>query len=232
MTLGTDAGAVRSALGAAPDVVAIPDATNPEAYATSSSWDDLVERLLAALATAHREQPMERGSDLEHLRSQLAPGVAAKTFRWCVDRLAASTRVVREESLVRLPTHRVGLDPAGRTIGAEIVRRLEDARFTPPDVGQLAGLVGADRRRVSEVLAVFEREGAVARIAPELFYGREAAEAAKALLADHCRAHGEISAAAFRDLIGASRKFAIAFLDWCDRTGITTRVGDMRRLRR
>ena len=43
---------------------------------------------------------------------------------------------------------------------------------------------------------------------------------------------GEISAAVFRDLIGASRKYAIAFLDWCDRTGVTTRVGDMRRLRR
>ena len=42
----------------------------------------------------------------------------------------------------------------------------------------------------------------------------------------------EITAATFRDLIGASRKFAIAFLDWCDRTGLTVRVGDLRKLRR
>ena len=48
----------------------------------------------------------------------------------------------------------------------------------------------------------------------------------------HCRTHGEITAAVFRDLIGASRKFAIAFLDWCDRTGVTLRVGDVRKLRR
>jgi hypothetical protein len=44
-------------------------------------------------------------------------------------------------------------------------------------------------------------------------------------LSAHCRTHGEISAAVFRDLIGASRKFAIALLDWCDRTGVTTRCG-------
>ena len=47
-----------------------------------------------------------------------------------------------------------------------------------------------------------------------------------------CRAHGEITAAGFRDPIGASRKFAIAFLDWTDRTGVTLRIGDARRLRR
>ena len=44
--------------------------------------------------------------------------------------------------------------------------------------------------------------------------------------------HRDITAAVFRDLIGASRKFAIAVLDWCDRTGVTVRVGDLRKLRR
>jgi selenocysteine-specific elongation factor len=71
----------------------------------------------------------------------------------------------------------------------------------------------------------------VARIAPDLFYARHAAEEGKRLVADHCRLQGEITAATFRDLIGASRKFAIAFLDWCDRTGVTVRVGDLRKLR-
>jgi selenocysteine-specific elongation factor len=70
------------------------------------------------------------------------------------------------------------------------------------------------------------------RVAPDLWFGREAVAEAQARLTAHCKAHGEVSAAVFRDLIGASRKFAIALLDWCDRTGVTTRVGDMRRLRR
>jgi len=41
-----------------------------------------------------------------------------------------------------------------------------------------------------------------------------------------------LSASDFRDAIGASRKFAIAFLDWTDRTGVTLRIGDARRRRR
>jgi len=56
--------------------------------------------------------------------------------------------------------------------------------------------------------------------------------AARARIEAHCRAHGEITAATFRDLIGASRKFAIALLEWLDRSGVTVRVGDLRKLRR
>ena len=70
------------------------------------------------------------------------------------------------------------------------------------------------------------------RIAPDLYFARGPVDEARALLEAHCRAHGDVTAAVFRDVIGASRKFAIAFLDWCDRTGVTVRVGDLRKLRR
>jgi selenocysteine-specific elongation factor len=109
---------------------------------------------------------------------------------------------------------------------------LAAGRFTPPDLRQLEEATGTERRRLVEMLGVLEKEGRVVRVAPDLYFARDAADAAKGVVTEHCRAHGEISAGVFRDAIGASRKFAIAFLDWCDRTGVTTRVGDARRLRR
>jgi selenocysteine-specific elongation factor len=169
---------------------------------------------------------------MEHVRSQLPFEVSAKTFRWCVDRLVAERRLVREESLVRAPTHRVALGSEARALGDRVEALLAAGGFTPPDLRQLEEATSADRRRLADVLGVLDKEGRVARIAPDLYYARAAADEAKRLLVEHCRAHGEISAAVFRDLISASRKFAIAFLDWCDRTGVTTRVGDLRRLRR
>jgi selenocysteine-specific elongation factor len=169
---------------------------------------------------------------MEHLRSQVASGVPSRTFRWCIDRLVADGRLARDDSAVRLPSHRIGLDAAARALADRVGRALEDGRFTPPDLRQLAESLGVDRAELARVLGVLEKEGRVVRVSPDLYYAPAAADEAKALIATHCRAHGEISAAAFRDLIGASRKFAIAVLDWCDRTGVTTRVGDVRRLRR
>jgi selenocysteine-specific elongation factor len=169
---------------------------------------------------------------MEHARAKLGAGVSAKTFRWGVERLVAAGRLARDDSVVRLPNHRVALSSAARTLGERVASVLADAGFTPPDLRVLGSELGTEPRRLAEVLGVLEKEGRVVRVAPELWFGPDAVAEARARLIAHCKAHGEISAAVFRDLIGASRKFAIALLDWSDRTGVTTRVGDMRRLRR
>jgi selenocysteine-specific elongation factor len=151
-------------------------------------------------------------------------------FRWVVERLVDSGTLAREESLVRLPEHRVALAEPARLAGARVEAALRAAGLTPPEVSGLdAG--GLSDRELRDVLAVLEREGRVVRVAPELYYARDAVERGVALLRQYCATHGEITAAAFRDLIGASRKYSIAFLDYCDRTGITLRVGDVRRPR-
>jgi len=210
--------------------IPIPDAAAPEAYTTAAKWERLEAAACAAVAAAHREQPLAPGLEMESLRTQL--DLSPRIFRWCIERLVAARRLVREESVVREPGHRVALGAGARALGTRVEQLLAEGRFMPPDLRQLEEALDVPRRRLAEVLGVLEGEGRMVRIAPDLFYARAAVEEAKAIVAAHCRAHGEITAATFRDLIGASRKFAIAFLDWCDRTGLTVRVGDLRKLRR
>jgi len=230
--LGADPDAVVHALAGATDVVAMPDTTAPGAWTTREKWERFEAETIALVTAAHAARPTDPGVEMEHLRSQLAADVSPKTFRWCVDRLVRAKRIVRDDSIVRLPGHRVVLDDGARALGARVEAMLAAGRFTPPDLRQLEEATGTERRRLVEMLGVLEKEGRVVRVAPDLYFARDAADAAKGVVTEHCRAHGEISAGVFRDAIGASRKFAIAFLDWCDRTGVTTRVGDARRLRR
>ncbi|TMB52233.1 MAG: selenocysteine-specific translation elongation factor [Deltaproteobacteria bacterium] len=221
----------RAALASAPGIVPIPDGSSPEAYTTADLSRQLEDAVLAAVAAAHREQPLAPGVEMESLRSGLPWAVAPRIFRSCIDRLVAARRLVREESVVRSPDHRVSLGADARALGDRVERLLADGRFTPPDLRQLEDAMRAGRDRLADVLGVLEKEGRVARIGPDLWYARAAADEAKAIVVEHCQRHGDITAATFRDRIGASRKFAIAFLDWCDRTGVTVRVGDIRKLR-
>jgi selenocysteine-specific elongation factor len=50
-------------------------------------------------------------------------------------------------------------------------------------------------------------------------------------LTKHLIENGEMTAAAFRDLIGSSRKYTIPLLEFFDRDGLTIRIGDIRRLK-
>jgi selenocysteine-specific elongation factor len=222
-----------AALALVDDAIRVADPGGPDAsWTTLRKWDRFAGIALDAVSAKHRAESLAPGLEMESLRSRLPWEVTPRVFRWGIERLVTAGRLVRADQVVRLPSHRVALDAGAREHAALLERLLAEGGFTPPDLRQLGETTGLAARAVLEVLTVLEREGRVVRIAPELFYARAPADEALARLAAFCRAHGEITAAGFRDLIGASRKFAIAFLDWTDRTGVTLRIGDARRLRR
>jgi len=229
--LNLEVDAVRYALRDAPGVLAIPDGTAPDAYTTSAKWDVLERLVLDAVARLHREQPLAPGLEMERLRSGLPWELSPRQFRWCIERLVTAKRLVRADSLVRRPDHRVQLDDQARALGERLERALADGGLMPPDLRQLEGSLGVARAMLTATLGVLEQERRVVRVSAELYYAPAAVDDARRRIAAHCRAHGGITAAEFRDLIGASRKFAVAFLEWCDRTGVTLRVGDVHKLR-
>jgi selenocysteine-specific elongation factor len=220
------------ALARAGGLVALPNATAPEAWTTIENWNRFETTVLGRVRDVHVRDPLVPGLDMESLRTQLPWEVPLKIFRWSIERLVGPGVLARDDNVVRSPEHRVRLDREGGALGDRLEQALRAGGCTPPDLRQLEEMTGASHKILLDVLGVLEKEQRVVRIAPELFYHPEAVAEGTRRIAEYCVAHGEITAAAFRDLIGASRKFAIAFLDWTDRTGITLRVGDVRRLRR
>jgi selenocysteine-specific elongation factor len=189
---------------------------------------------LTALETHHKAEPLSPGLGLEAMRTRMPYEIGARAFRPIIDRIGRESEIVREESTIRLKTHRVQLGGDAGALGASIESALNSANFQPPELKQLADglkIPANDLPRIRTVLAAMEREGRVVKIATDLYFSRAASDAAREKLVDYLKTHSEITAAIFRDLLGASRKFAIALLDHFDHVGVTTRVGDTRRLR-
>ncbi len=205
-----------------------------EGFTTAAKWDELKRFALAALGAHHRAEPLSAGLEMEALRERLPYEVSARAFRALIDRLGRESEIVREESVLHLRGHRVTLGGDEGRLGARVEEVLRRAEFHPPDLKQLADelkLPAAELGRLRTLLGALEREGRVIKIATDLYFARAPFEAARQRLLDHLREAPEITAATYRDLLGASRKFAIALLDYFDHTGVTTRVGDARRLR-
>jgi len=215
-----------------PEILALPDTHHPEAYATVGAWQRLTEEVKAILATFHQEAPLARGMEMESLRSQLSFSFSPKIFRAVMDKLGAEGVAIREDSTLRLPTHTVRLSDNEQGVAARLQRLLQDSEFTPPDLKELEGKLGVPRKALLELLIVLESQGAVAKVATELYFSSVPLEKAKTSLTTYFSSHGEITAAGFRDLLGISRKTAIPLLEYFDRTGLTLRVGDVRKLRK
>ena len=115
-----------------------------------------------------------------------------------------------------------------------IERILNEAGFQPPELKQLAErlqLPPPELPRLRTLLAAMERENRVVRVAVGTLFRPGCAGRCKARLIERLQLDGKITAAVYRDMLGASRKFAIALLDYFDHTGVTLRSGDDRKLR-
>ena len=205
-----------------------------EGFTTRSKWDELKRFALAALEAHHKAEPLSPGLEMEAMRTRMPYEIGARAFRPIVDRIGREAGIVREDSMLRLSSHRVKLGGDAGVLGASIEDALTRAQFQPPELKQLADALKippGDLPRLRTVLAAMEREGRIVKIATDLYFSRAASDAAREILVTHLKTHPEITAAVFRDLLSASRKFAIALLDHFDHIGVTTRVGDARRLR-
>jgi selenocysteine-specific elongation factor len=100
----------------------------------------------------------------------------------------------------------------------------------PPSLAELEARHGATAD-LQQLLGVLVARGRIVKVSSELYFTSEAVSAIRAQLQAHLQAHARITAAEFRDLISASRKYSIPLLDFFDRSGLTVRIGDYRQLR-
>ncbi|MBI3304466.1 MAG: selenocysteine-specific translation elongation factor, partial [Deltaproteobacteria bacterium] len=223
---------VAALLAQDPEILPFPDKNHPEAYSVASKWRRLTAEVGKILAAFHRSAPLARGMEMESLRSQLPFSFSPKIFRAVADKLIAEGVAVREESTLRLPAHSVTLNEDEQGAAARLERLLQEGGFTPPEVKELEEKLRTPRKLLTELLSVLESRGKVVKVTTDLYFSAAVLEKAKTALTAHLTAQGEITAATFRDLLGISRKTAIPLLEYFDRTGLTLRVGDVRKLRK
>ncbi len=214
------------------EVLPFPDSSHPEAYSTRVKWNRLVASVEKCLSTFHIESPLALGMEMESLRSQLSAGLTPKIFRVVTERLMDAKVMVREGSVLRLKSHSVTLSQEDTVVAAKLERCIEEGAWTPPDMAGLQSKLDLTRRQLNDFLGVLESRQAITKVTPDFYLSEQYLDRARNELTDYLSKNDEITAAVFRDRLSISRKTAIPLLEYFDRTGLTLRVGDARRLRR
>jgi selenocysteine-specific elongation factor len=111
-----------------------------------------------------------------------------------------------------------------------LLKQLRAAGATPPSLAELQERHRLTPPALQEVLGVLVERGRVVKVSSELYFAKEAVEEMNDKLRRFLEREGRITPAGFRDLIAASRKYTIPLLDYFDRSGLTVRTGDYRRL--
>ncbi|MDH4765040.1 selenocysteine-specific elongation factor [Pseudomonas oryzihabitans] len=212
------------------DTLRVETRVGPRLFA-AALWQAALERLGAALATFHQEQPDELGPDRDRLRRIAAPELERTVYLALLETALAEGRLQSSGPWLHLPDHRVRLTEAEEGLKTRLWPLLEAQRFDPPWTRDLARSLDQPEAEVRLLLRKLARLGELTQVVRDLFYPQASLEAAAGEALRLEREAGIIRAAAFRDALGIGRKRSIQILECLDRIGFTRRFGDERRVR-
>lgn len=196
-------------------------------------WQRFTADLVEQVATFHAANPDRQGIGREKLRLALQPRLPSAAFALALQHPDVAGRLVRDGAFVRLPDHTVRLDPGREALWQAIAPLLGgDARFRPPRVRDIAGLLDRPEQDIRQLLAFAARLGRVDEVAHDHFFLRATVHDMVLIAADLAAqaTDGRFTAAQFRDRLDNGRKVAIQILEFFDRQGVTLNRGTLRRV--
>jgi selenocysteine-specific elongation factor len=191
-----------------------------------AAWAAARAAVLEAVEQRHRTDPSAPGLPAQAARAAaLDPGHPAAAGNEVVEALVAEGRLLADGPVVRLPGHAERLDPAQLALRDRVERAVGEAGVGLLGNAALAEL-GADRKAT----ALLVRMGVLVAVGPAGYLGRSTLEQAVETLRRSFPDGRPFAVTEAKEALGTTRRTAIPLLEHLDRTGVTVRLGDLRRL--
>jgi selenocysteine-specific elongation factor len=192
-----------------------------KAVVAAATWREWLERVPVELAAYHRDAPLRSGLAREELRGRARIPVVA--FGPLLATLAADGRVIDMGTVIRLPDHQVSFTPEQAAAVSRLMALFAERGVLSPSVKECKAIAGDD------VYQALVELGTVRPVAEDVVYDAETYDRLIALLTGRLRGEGMLSPADAREMLGISRKYAIALLEHMDELRLTRREGDIRK---
>jgi selenocysteine-specific elongation factor len=203
-----------------------------EAVIAPSRLSRLVEGVESELRRFHAAEPLAPGEGVGEVRAALETPMSDDDFAWLASEMSREGRIARDGNLLRLASHSVEFGDEDEAIRVRAEEAIRAGGVASPSLAELAeGLSPVPPARIARVLQTLAHVGSLVRVGDDYWVHRDVYAETLERLRSHLRANGSLDIAGFRDLTGASRKYAVPFLEHCDARGYTVRVGNVRRAR-
>ena len=199
-----------------------------DVFLHSDTMGALTMLIPQTLAHFHEKNPLVPGMAKETLREQYT--LSPEIFTAVLERLVQQKKLEVSGDLVRLPGRGVVM----KDEEAESKKRIEEAFSTAglrvPALHEVLAALKIDRARAQKIVTLLLRDRVLVKVADGLVFHRSALEQLRAQVAARKTKSPVIDVAAFKEMTGVSRKYAIPLLEYLDRERVTKRVGDSRQI--
>lgn len=189
---------------------------------------DVGTKLTELLEAYHKRNPLKSGISKEELRTKVFEGIKPRLTDLIFEYFEADNIIKLQNQYVAQSGFKVQFNKLQTEIKVVIEKNYEENRFNPPKLTELAETSRLDKNQCQLVYNALIEMGELVKLDEDIALSKGAYNEAVELLRKHIKENGSIQLGQFRDLLGTSRKYAMALLDYFDQSKITKRVGDNR----
>ena len=201
-------------------------------YAAASALDTLWDRCRELLSAYHQKHPLHAGMPAAELRQKLFRQITPAEGDALLEVFRAEGRMKRTENRWALAEFSIRLTKRQTALRDALLERFLRGGPEPDTIEAVLDSIPPERREEArQVLESLLTGGELVRLSPELCWHREVFQEGLDILRTLCADHGAVTLAEVRDALDTTRKYALLFLEACDRRQITVREGDCRRLK-
>ncbi len=200
----------------------------PWSIASAKSVAECAAALLKSVDHFHASNPLSPGIPKQELRGRVGNPTIALMETALAD-LQQAQAIAIAGDLVKRANRQIALSAEEARAKAIVEKHFREAGLAAPDLESILKTLPVDPGRAQKLVQILLREKALIRLSPDLILHESAVKHLKALLAAYKQKHGpRLPIAAFKELTGVSRKYAIPLLEHLDREHLTRRAGDER----
>ncbi len=189
---------------------------------------DVQTKLTEILEAYHKKNPLKSGMSKEELRTRVFEGIKPRLADLAFGYFEADGVIKLENQYIAQSGFKVQFNKVQEQIRDVMVKSYIQNRFNPPKLTELAEAHRLDKNQCQVVYTALVEMGELIKLDEDIALSRDAYNEAVELLRKHLKENGSIQLGQFRDILGTSRKYAMALLDYLDQNKITKRVGDNR----
>jgi len=187
-------------------------------------WNKLEE----ILAAYHRANPLQIGMKKEELRGKLFSSKDAALIDAVLEQFLKENRIKLQEGRLSLLDFMVTYTPAQKKLLDQVVNTYLTAGYNVPGSDEVIAAHPKEKELCKQIFEALSADGTLVMVAPQLYLHQKFYGEALEKLTGYLSGHDTITLGDFRDLLGTSRKYAVALLEFWDRRGVTQKVGDAR----
>jgi selenocysteine-specific elongation factor len=192
------------------------------------TMDALTMLIPQTLASFHEKNPLVPGMAKETLREQYT--LTPEVYTAVLAKLVREKKVEVSGDLLRLPGRGVVMKDEEAESKKKIEEAFASAGLKVPALHEVLAGLKIDKGRAQKIVTLLLRDRVLVKISDELVFHRSALDELRRQIAARKAKAPVIDVAAFKDMTGVSRKYAIPLLEYLDRERVTKRVGDSRQI--